>query len=162
MSQGRIEASSYCPSLVTTPFLRQVSCVLVLFLTDARRPWWRQWPNLKSWWSLPSRDVFVTPSLSSWQLFGFRKPCLTTLNLFLHTRFLIFRVWCHSDSYILQHTIMMAVHRGPLRSIFRLASDCCTAEFLNLKLLNFQLSSHTVSGRQYVLRLVNTTTFLPL
>ena len=39
----------------------------------------------------------------------------------------------------LQHTIIMAVHRGPLWSILQLALDCCTTKFLSSKFLTVYL-----------------------
>ena len=163
-------------------------------------------PSSHAPFSLPSINVFVSPSLSSLQLFKFQKVMFDHLDSLLvlqisnflsqlsckiqraaynddgshalgalwyrlisnfdrvdainTSRFLIFQVFfdnCHvSDSaaaYNDDGCIALGGFQTPLYSDLRLASDCCTANFLNSKFFTVQFTSYTVSDSHSILRL---------
>ena len=77
----------------TTTFMHLSFNLYQLVLTGLQRP------GCLTLVSLSSRNVFVSPSLSSLQLIKFQKPCLTILTLFSYSRFPVSFVNFHvSDS----------------------------------------------------------------
>ena len=80
---------------------------------------------------------------------------------------LVDQIFLFSESDVIQTAtfdsmqFMMAVQRGRTEGIFRLASDCCTAEFFSdfLNLLTSQTISYTVSDGRCTMPLVFITVF---